>query len=75
MLSLPRLPVTARKNIWDSERGNDEHRDNDKQGGYSKHQAQSNCHVTSFRSKQILQNFIVGTDRPTDQPTNQQSLL
>jgi hypothetical protein len=34
-----------------------------KQGGYSKPQARSNCHVTSFRTKQILQNFIGPTDR------------
>jgi hypothetical protein len=34
-------------------------------------QAQSNCDVTSFRSKQILQNFIVETDRTTDQQTDQ----
>jgi hypothetical protein len=33
-------------------------------------QARSNCHVTSFRSKQISQNFIVGTDGPTDRRTD-----
>jgi hypothetical protein len=37
--------------------------------------SQSNCDVTSFPRKQFLQNFIVGTDQPTNRPTNQHSLL
>jgi hypothetical protein len=41
-----------------------------KQGGYSKPQARSNCHVTSFQSNQISQNFIVGTDGLTDRRTD-----
>jgi hypothetical protein len=36
----------------------------------TKPQVQSNCDVTSFRHKQISQNFIVGTDQPMDGPTN-----
>jgi len=32
--------------------------------------SRSNCDVTSFPRKQISQNFIMGTDRPTDQRTN-----
>jgi hypothetical protein len=34
----------------------------------TKPQARSNFDVTSFRRKQIFHNFIVGMDRPTDQP-------
>jgi hypothetical protein len=42
----------------------------EEQGGYSKPQARSNCHITSFWRKQISQNFIVGTNGTTDGQTN-----
>jgi hypothetical protein len=45
----------------------------------TKPQARSNFDVTSFRLKQISQNFIVetdgSTDGPTDGPTDEQSEL
>jgi hypothetical protein len=39
----------------------------------TKPQARSNFDVTSFRLKQISQNFIVGTDHPSKHPTDRVS--
>jgi hypothetical protein len=41
----------------------------------TKPQVRSNCDVTSFRRKQILQNFIVETDGRTEHPSEHPSEL